>query len=126
MILRVWTTTAKAAAFAFAALACASFSFAQPPAAGKLQVSGVYPHLAAFSTNGECGIGAVVPWAGKLWMITYPPHATTGSADKLYQIDPQLNVVIRPESVARLVRTALETSPEAQLETLSIRPVVSL
>ena len=68
-------------------------------AGAKLQVSGVYPHLAVFSTNGECGIGAVVPWAGKLWMITYPPHATTGSADKLYEIDPQLNMTVRPESV---------------------------
>ena len=32
---------------------------------------------------------------------------------------------VRPETVAALVRTALETSPEAQLETLSVRPVVT-
>ena len=32
---------------------------------------------------------------------------------------------VRPETVAALVRTALETSPEAQLETLSVRPVFS-
>jgi NAD(P)-dependent dehydrogenase (short-subunit alcohol dehydrogenase family) len=32
---------------------------------------------------------------------------------------------IRPEAVAELVRTALETSPEAQLEMLSIRPVIT-
>lgn len=32
---------------------------------------------------------------------------------------------VRPETVAALVRTALETSPEAQLESLSVRPVRS-
>jgi len=72
-----------------------------------LQVSGVYPHLAAFTesltgsfpTNGECGIGAVVPWQDRLWMITYPPHATQGSTDKLYEIAPDMTRCIRPESV---------------------------
>ena len=66
---------------------------------GKLQVSGIYPHLAVFNPGGECGIGVVVPWAGKLWTITYPPHATTGSVDKLYEIDAGLNMAARPESV---------------------------
>src|ERR1044072_768117 len=65
----------------------------------KLQISGIYPHLAAFNGDRECGIGAVVPWAGKLWMITYPPHAPGASRDKLYEIDESMNVTIRPESV---------------------------
>jgi hypothetical protein len=69
-----------------------------------LEVSGIYPHLAVFNDTGqvqdnECGIGAVVPWAGKLWLITYPPHRRTGSADKLYEIDARLQMTIRPESV---------------------------
>jgi hypothetical protein len=68
---------------------------AEPP----LQISGIYPHLAAFNEYGECGIGAVVPWAGKLWFITYPPHFRTGSTDKLYELDPNLNLTLRPESV---------------------------
>ena len=68
-------------------------------ASEPLCVSGVYPHLAFSSLNGECGIGAIVPWAGKLWSITYPPHKTTGSTDKLYEIDDKLNLTIRPESV---------------------------
>lgn len=62
-------------------------------------VSGVYPHLAFFNTHGECGIGGIVPWAGKFWAITYPPHETKGSTDKLYEIDDKLNLTIRPESV---------------------------
>ncbi|MGV3520680.1 hypothetical protein [Luteitalea sp.] len=66
--------------------------------------SGIHPHLAVFNDGGatqdnECGIGAVVPWAGRLWVMTYPPHRRTGSADKLYEIDDQLNVVVRAESV---------------------------
>jgi hypothetical protein len=67
--------------------------------AGKLQVSGVYPHLAMFNSQGECGTGAVVPWAGRLWVLTYSPHQPGGSDDKLYEIDEQLNQVIRPESI---------------------------
>ena len=73
-----------------------------------LQISGVYPHLAVFNEgdglpcngNGnECGIGAIVPWAGKLWMLTYSPHCPHGSSDKLYTIDEQLTLEIRPESI---------------------------
>src|SRR5690606_34912140 len=47
----------------------------------------------------EIGIGAVVPWAGKLWMITYSPHCPEGSSDKLYAVDDALQMEIRPESV---------------------------
>ncbi|MCA1561102.1 MAG: hypothetical protein LC804_12830, partial [Acidobacteria bacterium] len=77
-----------------------------PPQDGSalVQISGIYPHLAVFNDtgavqDGESGIGAVVPWAGKLWLITYPPHRRTGSVDKLYSIDPQLAMTVRPESV---------------------------
>ena len=51
---------------------------------------GIYPHLAMFNDEGECGTGAVVPWAGDLWVVTYAPHAPTGSSDKLYRIRPDL------------------------------------
>ncbi len=63
------------------------------------EISGVYPHLAMTNTHLECGIGAVVPWAGKLWAITYGPHIPNGGSDKLYEIAPDLSRVIRPESV---------------------------
>ena len=46
----------------------------QSAAAGPVQVSGVYPSLAMFNDEGECGTGAVVPWADRLWVITYGPH----------------------------------------------------
>lgn len=63
------------------------------------QVSGVYPHLAYYNDEGECGTGAVVPWAGNLWIITYGPHLPYGSSDKLYQITPDLQQIVREESI---------------------------
>ena len=68
-------------------------------AAEPVEVSGIYPHLAYFNQEGECGTGAVVPWADRLWVITYAPHKPTGSSDKLYEITPDLKQIIRPESV---------------------------
>ncbi len=63
------------------------------------QFSGIYPHLAYYNGEGECGTGAVVPWAGRLWVVTYGPHLPFGSTDKLYEISPQLHRKIRPESI---------------------------
>jgi hypothetical protein len=61
--------------------------------------SGIYPSLAFFNEEGECGTGAVVPWADRLWVITYGPHLPHGSTDKLYEITPDLKQIVRPESV---------------------------
>ena len=77
------------------ALATAPPAFASEPAA----LSGIYPSLAMFNNEGECGTGAVVPWADRLWVITYGPHKPFGSTDKLYEITPGLEQIVRPESV---------------------------
>jgi hypothetical protein len=88
---------------AFSNLLVAILGFGPPAPAGaadpRPQFSGIYPHLAFFNNEAECGTGAVVPWAGRLWAITYGPHLPNGSSDKLYEIDDRLNVVVRPESV---------------------------
>lgn len=55
-------------------------------------ISGIYPHLAYWNDHGECGTGAVVPWAGKLWVITYGPHYPKGSSDQLYSITPDMQI----------------------------------
>ncbi|MFA6544162.1 MAG: hypothetical protein WCS99_07035 [Limisphaerales bacterium] len=52
-----------------------------------------------FNNEGECGTGAVVPWAGRLWVLTYAPHMPKGSSDKFYEITPALEQIIRPESI---------------------------
>ncbi|BBE16475.1 hypothetical protein AQPE_0614 [Aquipluma nitroreducens] len=61
--------------------------------------SGIYPSLAYYNSEGECGTGAVVPWAGQLWVITYGPHLPFGSSDKLYSFTPELVKTIHPESI---------------------------
>ncbi len=68
---------------------------AEPP----IEISGVYPHLRMWNDEGECGTGAVVPWQGSLWAITYAPHEPRGSSDQLYQITPELEQIIFAGSV---------------------------
>lgn len=75
-----------------------SISFAQKVSSPK-SFSGIYPQLAYYNNEGECGTGAVVPWADRLWVITYGPHMPFGSSDKLYEITPELKKIIRPESI---------------------------
>jgi hypothetical protein len=77
----------------------ASVVLAQSERANPIQVSGVYPHLAMYNNHGECGTGAIVPWAGSLWVITYAPHQVFGSSDKLYEITKELTQIVRPESI---------------------------
>lgn len=61
--------------------------------------SGIYPHLAYYNDESECGTGAIVPWAGRLWVVTYGPHLPFGSSDKLYEITPGLRQITRDESI---------------------------
>ena len=62
-------------------------------------ISGVNPELHTYNREGECGTGAVVPWAGSLWAISYAPHMANGSTDLLYEIKPDLTKVVRKESI---------------------------
>ena len=63
----------------------------------QICVSGIYPALANFNNEGECGTGALVPWAGRLWVITYGPHMPFGSSDKINEITPELQKITRPD-----------------------------
>ena len=77
---------------------------------GNRKIAGIYPHLTTYSQSRkdgkffkdghqECGIGGIIPWAGKLWMITYAPHKPRGSDHKLYSIDKNMTMTIHAESV---------------------------
>lgn len=90
--------------------ACAAHATEPAPSFG-----GRFPHLAMSNSSGECGIGAVVPWAGRLWVITYAPHARQGSDDKLYEIDEQLRLTARPESVGGTPAARFIHDPTGQL-----------
>lgn len=78
------------------ALGC---STARRDISSKKSYSGIYPHLAHYNNEGECGTGAVVPWADRLWVVTYGPHLPNGSSDKLYEITPDLTQTVREESI---------------------------
>jgi hypothetical protein len=69
------------------------------PTDAIVNISGTYPHLAVFSPEGEIGIGAVVPWADRLWFVTYPPHHPGAGGDKLWTVDSNLVLTACPESV---------------------------
>jgi len=62
-------------------------------------ISGIYPHLAYYNDEDECGTGAVVPWAESLWVVTYGPHQPFGSSDKLYQIKRDMQKIVYDKSI---------------------------
>ncbi len=68
-----------------------------------LNASGVYPHLALSAELGpprtECGVGAMMAWAGKLWLVTYVSHkSSSGVGTGLYVVDEHMNMTKHPES----------------------------
>lgn len=68
--------------------------------AEPVNISGVYPSLTMWNVDGECGSGAVVPWQGSLYLVTYSPHKPEGSkGDKLYEVTADMEQVIFPGSV---------------------------
>src|SRR5947209_7056601 len=86
---------------------------ADPPAAtspeakhawrrSALNVSGVFPHMTVMApgagSTSETGIGALIPWADRLWAIGYVAHIQ-GSGIGLYEIRDDMAFRLHPESV---------------------------
>ena len=67
-----------------------------------ININGVFPNLTILGSSdkgrSESGIGALVPWADKLWMIGYVAHIH-GSGLGLYEISENMTMVKHPESV---------------------------
>ena len=66
--------------------------------------SGVVPRIGVSANltgpRSESGIGALMPWADRLWFITYTAHtARTGSGTGLYWVDDAMTVHKHPDSV---------------------------
>ena len=84
------------------------------PFADWLNVNGTFPHLAVVADHvprSETGIGALMPWADRLWFITYPSNRTMGSGTGLFCLDERLNLTKHPASVVgtyanRIIHTA--------------------
>ena len=72
-------------------------------AAQTLNASGVFPHLALSAELGpprtECGVGAMMAWAGSLWLLTYVSHkSASGVGTGLYRINEKLEIEKHPQS----------------------------
>jgi len=81
-------------------LAGAGNTSAEPES--PIQINGVFPKLTVYAdgvgSDSETGIGALIPWANKLWAIGYVAHIR-GTGIGLYEIDDNMAMQRHPESV---------------------------
>lgn len=85
-----------------------------------LHVDGTFPGLSVRAdltpARTECGIGALMPWAERLWLVTYVSHkASTGNGTGLYEIDDNLQMRRRPESLVGTYANRMIHSASNQL-----------
>jgi len=87
--------------------------------AQQFNASGVFPHLAMVADQvprSEAGTGALFPWANRLWVITYVAHLeSSGAGTGLYEINPNMEIRKRPESVVGTYANRLLHGPTNQL-----------
>ena len=65
-------------------------------------ISGVFPHLAVVAEHiprTETGIGALMPWADRLWFVTYPATPGMGKGTGLFSVDGDMRLAKHPKSV---------------------------
>ncbi len=85
-----------------------------------LHVNGIFPHLAVkarmLPVRTETGIGALMPWADRLWMITYPSSKKgSGEGMGLFEIGDDFAIRKHPLSVVGTHANRLVHSPSHQL-----------
>ena len=90
------------------------------PQNNPFHISGVLPTLAVkadlLPRRSECGIGALMPWADRLWLITYVSHtSSSGAGTGLYAIDEHFNMRKHPESVVGTYANRMIHAPTHQL-----------
>jgi hypothetical protein len=93
---------------------------AGPPGSPPVCVSGVMPALAVSASlkgpRSESGIGALMPWADRLWFVTYTAHkADTGGGTGLFWVDSSLRLHKHPASVVGTYANRFVHAPSRQL-----------
>jgi hypothetical protein len=81
-----------------------------------IQINGVFPSLSLVGEHigrSETGIGALIPWADKLWMIGYVAHIR-GTGIGLYAISPDMTMQKHPESVTGTYANRMIHNPSNQ------------
>ena len=85
----------------------------------KTSVSGVFPQLAMVANHSprtEAGTGGLMPWANRLWVITYVAHLSpSGSGTGLYEINDQMELKKRAESIVGTYANRFIHAPSNQL-----------
>lgn len=88
----------KITLFAIAIVLTGPSPLAEPP----VNTGGVFPNLTVMAegvgSTSETGIGALIPWANKLWAIGYVAHIK-GDGIGLYEISDDMTMRKHPESV---------------------------
>jgi hypothetical protein len=88
--------------------------------AAPLHISGVIPSLTAKADQApkrtEVGIGALMPWAGRLWMVTYLSNrVNSGGGTGLYEISEDLTIRKHPASVEGCYANRMMHGPTHQI-----------
>lgn len=75
----------------------------QTNSGSHVQINGVFPHMTVMApgvgSDSETGIGALIPWADRLWAIGYVAHIK-GSGIGLYEVGEDMSFRRHPASVA--------------------------
>lgn len=80
-------------------------------------INGVFPNLTILGSSdkerSESGIGALIPWADKLWMIGYVAHIQ-GTGLGLYEIADDMTMKKHPQSVTGTFANRIIHNPSEQ------------
>ena len=87
------------------------------PDSPPIHVNGVFPNLTVMAkglgSNSEAGIGALVPWAERLWAVGYVAHIR-GQGLGLYEIDEDMTMRRHPASVTGTFTNRMVHWPSGQ------------
>jgi hypothetical protein len=82
-----------------------------------IQINGVFPNLTVMApgvgSNSEAGIGALIPWADKLWAIGYVSHIK-GKGLGLYEISDGFTMRRHPASITGTFANRMPHWPSGQ------------
>jgi len=82
-----------------------------------IHVNGVFPNLTVMAkgtgSNSETGIGALIPWAEKLWAVGYVAHIR-GEGIGLYEISENMTMRRHPASVTGTFANRMAHWPSGQ------------
>jgi hypothetical protein len=82
-----------------------------------IQVGGVFPQMTVMAnglgSDSEAGIGALIPWAQKLWAVGYVAHIK-GEGLGLYEIDEKMTMRRHPASITGTFANRLPHWPSGQ------------